>query len=44
LTVETNELGGYTVSTVTPGIYKVEITKEGFRSSVSLSRRHFTRV
>src|SRR5690349_18942275 len=31
-TVETNELGGYTISTVTPGTYKVEITKEGFRA------------
>src|SRR3954467_11237821 len=33
--VETNELGGYTIATVTPGNYLIEITKEGFRSSVS---------
>jgi hypothetical protein len=33
--VETNELGGYTISTVTPGTYNVEITKDGFRAFVS---------
>src|SRR5712664_1735003 len=26
--VETNEVGGYTIATVTPGTYQVEITKE----------------
>src|SRR5712691_5019169 len=31
-TMQTNELGGYTIATVTPGIYQVEITKEGFRA------------
>jgi hypothetical protein len=31
-TAETNELGLYTIATVTPGTYVVEITKEGFRS------------
>src|ERR1700736_3558283 len=33
--VETNEAGGYTIATVTPGVYQVEITKEGFRSFVA---------
>ncbi len=36
-TVETNEAGGYTIATVTPGLYLVEITKEGFRSFVASS-------
>src|SRR5260221_37367 len=31
-TMQTNELGSYTIATVTPGIYQVEITKEGFRA------------
>jgi len=31
-TMQTNELGSYTISTVTPGSYTVEIMKEGFRS------------
>src|SRR6266481_408523 len=31
-TMQTNELGGYTIATVTPGTYQVEITKEGFRA------------
>ena len=30
-TAETNETGGYTIATVTPGTYRVEISKEGFR-------------
>src|SRR5262249_34363658 len=34
-TVETNESGGYTIATVTPGLYLVEITKSGFRSFAS---------
>jgi len=33
--VETNELGSYTISTVTPGTYTIEITKEGFRAFVA---------
>ncbi len=28
----TNEVGGYTIATVTPGTYQVEITKDGFRT------------
>jgi len=28
----TNEVGGYTIATVTPGVYRVEITNEGFRT------------
>src|SRR5690349_16073264 len=31
-TVQTNEQGAYTVSTVPAGTYRVEISKEGFRS------------
>jgi len=30
--IESNEAGGYTIATVTPGTYTVEITKEGFRA------------
>src|SRR5206468_9790586 len=32
---ETNEAGIYNIATVTAGTYQVEITKEGFRASVS---------
>src|SRR5258708_17799687 len=31
-TMQTNEFGSYTIATVTPGIYQVEIAKEGFRA------------
>src|SRR5436853_2049932 len=31
-TMQTNELGSYTIATVTPGTYQVEIAKEGFRA------------
>lgn len=34
-TAETDATGGYTISTVTPGTYRVEINKEGFRSFVA---------
>ena len=34
-TIETNEIGLYTIATVTPGLYLVEITKDGFRSFVA---------
>ena len=34
-TVMTNEAGGYTIATVTPGTYRVEITKAGFRTFVA---------
>ncbi len=34
-TVQTNEAGAYTVSTVPAGTYQVEITKEGFRGFVT---------
>lgn len=33
--VATNDAGGYTIATVTPGTYRVEIAKEGFRSFVA---------
>ncbi len=31
----TNEAGGYTIATVIPGTYRVEITKAGFRTFVA---------
>src|SRR6266571_3705256 len=34
-TVQTDVTGAYTISTVTPGIYRVEITQEGFRAFVA---------
>src|SRR5580693_3946524 len=34
-TVLTNETGGYTVATVVPGSYRVEVTREGFRTFVA---------
>src|SRR5215470_9723509 len=34
-TVETNETGGYTISTVVPGVYKVEVARTGFRTFVA---------
>jgi hypothetical protein len=34
-TVTTNNVGEYTVSTITPGTYTVQITKEGFRAFVA---------
>src|SRR6266571_6898114 len=34
-TVQTDATGAYTISTVTPGIYRVEITREGFRTFVA---------
>jgi hypothetical protein len=34
-TIETSELGSYTISTVTPGTYQIEITRDGFRSFVA---------
>src|SRR5579864_2211557 len=33
--VLTNESGGYTITTVIPGTYRVEITREGFRTFVA---------
>src|SRR5947207_8111062 len=34
-TVQTDATGAYTISTVTPGAYRVEITREGFRTFVA---------
>lgn len=34
-TMETNETGGYTISTVIPGTYRVEISRTGFRTFVA---------
>jgi hypothetical protein len=34
-TVLTNDTGGYTISTVVPGTYRVEVTREGFRTFVA---------
>src|ERR1700687_4009832 len=34
-TAPTDETGKYTIASVTPGTYMVEITKEGFRSFVA---------
>src|SRR4051812_22522941 len=33
--VQTDATGAYTISTVTPGPYRVEITREGFRTFVA---------
>jgi len=34
--VQTDAAGAYTISTVTPGTYRVEVSREGFRSFVAL--------
>ena len=34
----TNNVGEYTISTVTPGTYTIEVTKEGFRAFVVTQR------
>src|ERR1700730_9320272 len=31
-TVQTNDDGGYTITTVIPGTYRVEVTRPGFRT------------
>src|ERR1700730_5162272 len=36
-TAMTNNVGEYTISTVTPGTYTIEVTKEGFRAFVANS-------
>src|SRR3954469_2562800 len=47
-TVQTNDAGAYTVSTVPAGTYRVEITKEGFRgfasSNVLVNQNNVVRV
>jgi hypothetical protein len=47
-TVQTDAAGAYTITTVTPGTYKVEVTREGFRtfaaSDVLVNQNNVVRV
>lgn len=47
-TVQTNESGVYTITTVPAGVYQVEITKEGFRgfvtSNIDVNQNNVVRV